>query len=186
MKKSTWLFIVLVASLLALPSACNKEQLQATYDKQEGFIESFLSATTSQDPTATITITDGVYRITQHDTLNRPDSLLWGGRVTLNYACYVLSSASISSNNLVATNVRSIARSAGWNLTDTAQFHPVTLTLDKTLVEGLRLGLYGVQEQDEGYILFNGKFGYGDHIQGTIPARAALAYRIWIESIEND
>ena len=185
MRRSTWLLILLCGAFV-LPSACNKEELQATYNKQETNIASFISAIQKRDSTATVTITEGVYRITQHDTLNLPDSLLWGGKVTLRYACYVLNSSSVSGNDLVATNVRSVASAAGWALTDTAQFKPTTLSLDKTLLEGLRLGLYGVQERDEAYILFNGKFGFGDHIQGTIPARSALAYHIWIDSIENE
>ncbi|MBO4755282.1 MAG: hypothetical protein J5519_00815 [Bacteroidales bacterium] len=185
MKRSTWL-ILLLAGALALPAACNKEELQATYNKQETNIANFIAAAQKKDSTATVTITEGVYRITQHDTLNLPDSLLWGGKVTLRYACYVLNSSSVSAKDLVATNVRSVASAAGWALTDTTQFQPTTLTLDKTLLDGLRLGLYGVQEKDEAYILFNGKFGFGDHIQGTIPARSALAYHIWIDSIENE
>ena len=185
MKRSTWLFLLL-SGALALPAACNKEELQTTYNKQEAHIASFISTIQKRDTTATVTITDGVYRLTQHDTLNLPDSLLWGGKVTLRYACYILNSATVGGSNLVATNVRSVASAAGWSLTDTTQFQPTTLTLDKTLLDGLRLGLYGVQEKDEAYILFNGKFGFGDHIQGTIPARSALAYHIWIDSIENE
>lgn len=175
--------------LLSLP-ACNKESLQATYNKQETIIENFINAQLKSDGNATLTRTEGVYRITLHDTLDTPvrraDSLLWDGQVTLRYACYILTAASINSSNLVATNVRSVATEAGWSLSDTAQFHPVTLTLDKTLLEGVRLGLYGVQPEDEGYILFNGKFGYGDKDQGTIPARSALAFRIWIDNISNE
>ena len=182
--------LLLTALLAVLLAACNKDELQTTYNKQEGYIESFIASTLKTDPTATVTINNGVYRITQHDTLDFPvarkDSLLDGGRVTLHYACYILSSGSVSNNNLVATNVRTIASSAGWALSDTTQFQPVTLTLDKTLLEGLRLGLHGVQPQDEGYILFNGKFGFGKHTQGTIPALSALAYKIWIDSIENE
>ena len=185
MKRSTWL-ILLVAGVLALPAGCNKEELQNTYNKQEANIESFLASALKKDATATITITEGVYRLTQHDTLGYKDSLLWGGKVTLRYACYILQSSSVGQSDLVATNVKSIASQAGWALTDTSQFHPVTLTLDKTLVEGLRLGLYGVQPQDEGYILFNGKYGFGNRTQGTIPARSALAYQFWIDSIENE
>jgi hypothetical protein len=185
MKRSTRI-LLMIAGVLALLAACNKEELQTTYNKQETYIETFLSSALKKDTTATVTITDGVYRLTQHDTLGYKDSLLWGGKVTLRYACYILQSGTLGRNDLVATNVRSVASQAGWSLTDTSQFNPVTLTLDKTLVEGLRLGLYGVQPQDEGYILFNGKYGFGNRVQGTIPARSALAYQIWIDSIENE
>ena len=85
MKRSTWLFLLL-SGALALPAACNKEELQTTYNKQEANIASFISTIQKRDTTATVTITEGVYRLTQHDTLNLPDSLLWGGKVTLRYA----------------------------------------------------------------------------------------------------
>ena len=52
------------------------------------------------------------------------------------------------------------------------------------LLEGLKMGLYGVQPEDEAFILFTGKYGYGSKEQGMIPARSALAYYVWIESIE--
>jgi len=41
----------------------------------------------------------------------------------------------------------------------------------------------GVQPQDECYILFTGKYGYGKNSLGTIPAKSALAYYILIEEI---
>jgi HAD superfamily hydrolase (TIGR01509 family) len=44
-------------------------------------------------------------------------------------------------------------------------------------------GLAGVQPQDEGYILFTGKYGYGKNEKGTIPALSALAYYILIDEI---
>ncbi len=179
--------LLCLACIVLIPWGCGKSELQTTYEKQENFIQTFIAQVTKADTTATVTITDGVYRLIQYDTLDpRRDSLLWDGRVTLDYACYTLTSGNISPSSLVATNRKSVAASSGWALSDTTQFQPVTLTLDKTLVEGLRLGLYGVQPGDEGYILFNGKFGFGNRIQGTIPASSALAYRIWIDSIENN
>lgn len=179
------LFLCL-SCLVLIPWGCGKSELQTTFEKQENYIQSFITQATKADTTATVTVTEGVYRLIQHDTLDpRRDSLLWDGRVTLDYACYTLTSASVGASSLVATSVRSVATAAGWSLSDTTQFQAVTLTLDKSLVEGLRLGLYGVQPGDEGYILFNGKFGFGNRIQGTIPASSALAYHIWIESIEN-
>jgi FKBP-type peptidyl-prolyl cis-trans isomerase len=54
------------------------------------------------------------------------------------------------------------------------------------LVDGLRRGLPGVKAGDECYILFSGKYGFGDRILGTIPANAALAYHIWVQSISNE
>ena len=159
MKKSTY---ILAAALVAGLAACNK-QAQAVYDKQETNISSFVERT-------------GLLA----DTLQR------GGPVSFHYAGYTLSGNRISASNLFATNHQKTADAAGWKLTDTTAFKIETLTLDDSLVEGLALGLEGVRNQDECYILFSGKRGYGSRVQGTIPAMSALVYHVWISSISND
>ena len=64
---------------------------------------------------------------------------------------------------------------------------PVTLELDKAdIVEGLRMGLFGVKKGQECYIIFSGKYGFGSKPIGTIPANSALLYHIWVENIENN
>ncbi len=172
---------------LALAAACSKQSLQATYDKQSSYIEAFVQSQMKADTTATLRENGGSYRLLVHDTLDvRRDSLLEGGQVSLYYACYTLSGNSLNSSNLVATNLKQLAKAAGWNLSDTTRYKLDTLTLDKSLVPGLATGLEGVQPLDEGYILFTGKYGYGASEKGTIPARSALAYYFWIENISNE
>ena len=192
MKKSTRILIpaLLLALAAGLLPACNKEAVQLAYDKQETNIASFVEAQRKTDKTARVTYKDGVVRVTMHDTLTREgllaDTLHTGGTVSFYYAGYTLTSASVSSSNLFATNHKKTADAAGWQLSDTTAFHIRTLTLDDQLLEGLRRGLEGVRNQDECYILFSGKYGYGSKAQGTIPARSALVYHIWVNSISND
>ncbi len=172
-------------SLALVFAACTQQALQTTYDKQTTTIESFVTAQMKSDETATLTRTGGAYRVTLHDTLDPArDSLGWNGKVTLYYAMYILSGSSLSASNLVATNSEEIATAASWDLTDKTQFGLVTLDMQDDLLEGLKMGLYGVQPEDEAFILFTGKYGYGSKEQGMIPARSALAYHVWIESIE--
>lgn len=175
---------VILLSII-VSGACTQQALQTTYDKQTTNIESFISAQMKADETATLTRTGGAYRVTLNDTLDPTrDSLGWNGSVTLDYALYVLSGSSVSSSNLVATSVQEIADAAGWDLSDKDQFQKVTLSMQDDLLEGLKMGLYGVQPQDDAYILFTGKYGYGSREQGTIPAKSALVYHVWIYSIE--
>ena len=172
---------------LALVAACTKQSLQTTYDKQAGYIESFVQGKMKSDSTATLRENGGSYRLLVHDTLDvRRDSLREGGLVSLYYACFTLPGNSVSAGNLVATNLKQMAQAAGWNLTDTTRYKLDTLRLDNTLVPGLHNGLMGVQAGDEGYILFTGKYGYGNTERGTIPAKSALVYQIWIENIKNE
>ena len=165
--------------------ACTQQALQTTYDKQTTNIESFISSQMKADETATLTRTGGAYRLTLNDTLDPArDSLGWNGSVTLDYALYVLTGSSVSAQNLVATSREDVATAAGWDLSDKEQFKKVTISMQDHILEGLRMGLYGVQPQDDAYILFTGKYGYGNREQGTIPAKSALVYHVWIESIE--
>ena len=188
MKKSS--VILFAALVMAGLGACSRESLKATYDRQATFIEGFISAQMKADTNATLVRNGSVYRLTLHDTLDRVlgqrDSLRQGGKVSLYYACYTLTGATITSSNLIATNVKVIAEQANWNLSDTLRYKLDTLTLDKTLVGGLFDGLQGVQQYDECIVLFTGEFGFGNAERGTIPARSALAYQFWIENIDNE
>ena len=189
MKKSTR---ILTAALLAacLVPACNKEAVQLAYDKQETNIANFVAAQCKADTTATVTYKDGTVRVVLHDTLRREgllaDTLRTGGTISFYYAGYTLTGASISSSNLFATNHKATADAAGWRLSDTTAFNIETITLDDRLLDGLQRGLEGVRGQDECFILFSGKHAYGSRVQGTIPARSALVYRIWVNSISNE
>ena len=186
MKRSTLHIALGLSAVLML--ACSKQALQTTYDKQETTIDAFVAARLKADTTATVTRNGGAVRVVMHDTLSveGDDSLRRGGTVSFYYAGYTLSGTSVTSANLIATNRRQTATEAGWNLSDTAQFHIETTVLDDRLIPGLQDGLEGVQNQDECYILFTGKYGYGKNKQGTIPAKSALVYHIWVESIDNE
>lgn len=189
MKKNT---VILAATLAAfwLAGACNRESLKATYDKQATYIEGFVSAQMKADTNATLVRNGNAYRLTLHDTLDRlfgqRDSLTQGGRASVYYACFTLTGSTISSSNLVSTNIREIAESAGWSLSDTTRYKLDTLVLDNSLVKGLQEGLEGVQQYDECIVLFTGESGFGNRQRGTIPARSALAYQFWIENIDNE
>ena len=188
MKKSTVLLCVALST--ALIPGCVKQSVQSAYDKQENNIAGFVTAQTTSDPDATVVHKDGVTRIVLHDTLSREglmaDTLVAGGTVSFYYAGYTLTGTRITNANLFATNHRATADAAGWRLSDTTAFRIETLTLDDSLIPGLRTGLEGVRNQDECFILFSGKYGFGSHTQGTIPARSALVYHIWVNSISNE
>ena len=110
------------------------------------------------------------------------DSLSSHGTVSFYYAGYVLNNASLNTGDMFATNSKDVAAAAGWNLTDESVFEVKTLKLDdKDIVPGLRRGLAGVKEGQECFILFSGKYGFGKHELGTIPANAALVYHIKVE-----
>lgn len=176
--------VVILFSMAVVLAGCAKQSVQATYDKQTGYIESFISTQMSEDATAMLTRNGGAYRVTLHDTMDPTrDSLQWGQRVSLYYGCFTLTSAKLTTANLVATNLKSLADQAKWTLTDESRFKLDTLVLNGALVQGLADGLVGVQPGDEGYILFTGKYGYGKSARGTIPALSALAYYILIDEI---
>ena len=189
MKKSTLILLICLAAALVL--ACTKQSLKTTYDKQTSYIESFVAAQLKADTNATLLRNEGAWRITLHDTLDRiypdRDCLLWNGSVALYYACFTLTSSSLSASNLVATNLKEMAEAAKWKLSDSTNIFKLdTLKLNHDLVDGLRMGLYGVQPGDEGFILFTGEYGFGNTERGTIPARSALVYEFWIADVKNE
>ncbi len=182
--------VIIAAAVIALLSSCDKQSVQSIYDRQETTISNFVEAQLKADPDATVTYNGGSVRITLHDTMYKgvegADSLRAGGTVSFYYAGYTLSGTSLSSANMFATNWKEAAESAGWALSDESQFHIETLSLDDDLIEGLRNGLVGVQNQDECIILFSGKYGFGAKKKGTVPPRSALAFHVWVNSFDNE
>jgi hypothetical protein len=176
---------ILIALALVALSACGKQSLKTTYDKQTTYIENFVAARQKESPDAVLVRQDGAYRLTLNDIPEESSPALERGhRVRLNYGCFTLTSATLSSTNLVSTNIKDLATQAKWTLSDESIFQPVTVTVDDSLVPGLASGLVGMQAGEEAYILFTGEFGYGNSERGTIPALSALAYYVQIEAID--
>lgn len=179
MKKA---ILIIVAAVMVSVASCMKQQTQSYYDNQESNIEKFVDAakglrTVHNSGSTRVVMVEG----------EGTDSLSASGIVSFYYAGYVLSGSSVSSSNLFATNLKDLATSSNWNITDTTGFAIETVKLDEEdLLTGLKNGLKGVKGGEECYILFTGKYGYGSHESGTIPAKSTLAYHIWVESISNE
>ena len=173
--------LILLAALLAA-AACTKQQVQNYYDKQQSAIDKFVTAAKG---VKTIYKGNAVRVILKEGTT--ADSLATDGVVSFYYGGYTLNGTSLNANNLFATNYKTLAESSRWTLSDESTFALTTLKLDETpLLEGLRDGLAGVRGGEECYIIFRGKYGFGNHASGTIPAKATLVYHIWVDSIQNE
>ena len=181
MKHSAIIYALILAFMAV---SCTKEAQKTLYEKQEKLIENFVNAQLSANEEAEVVYNGGSVRVIVAAG-DSEDTLSSDGTVSFYYAGYTLSGTAVSQSNLFATNREDIA--SGWDLSVEDAFEPVILKLDEaSLVEGLRTGLKGVRTGEECYILFNSKHGYGDKAYGTIPAHAALVYRIWVNSIENN
>ena len=176
--------LVALATLLCACPSCVKESLRAALEKQEQNIETFLSNQLSAHPEYISEAKDGVEKLIIVEGTG--EGLSEKGSVTLFYAGYLLTSANISSSNLFATNSPDVASSSSWTLSDESAFEAVTLDLSEgDLVDGLQKGLPGVKAGEECFILFSATHGFGSKKLGTIPANSAIAYHIWVESVDN-
>lgn len=183
--KTLALTLIAAAGIASALVGCTKEDVKTKYSRQEQNIESFVKSIKSKVDTSYAVYQNGVTRLVTTYGVGT-DSLSSHGTVSFYYAGYVLNNASLNTGDMFATNSKDVAASAGWSLTDESVFEVKTLKLDdKDIVPGLRRGLVGVKEGQECFILFSGKYGFGKHELGTIPANAALAYHIKVESISN-
>lgn len=178
-------YCLMAAAAFCCMSACKKQSLETTYSSQEDRIDSFIESLSSQDPAPRIVHNGGSNRIVL--TEGSGEELAKGGTVSFYYAGYIFSGSAPSASNLFITNREETATESGWTLTS-PDYGILTVTLDddSSLVEGLRKGLAGVRGGEICYIVFSGKYGFGDKIIGNIPANSALIYQIWVESLTND
>lgn len=191
-----------IATILSFLALCSCSQsLENTYSNQESKIDSFLASEQKKILDAAPAEGDELYgeyqellnngmgEIVYNRNSNRlvlkpgtGEQLGASGKVTVYCAVYVFSGG-ISASNLVFTNHEETAEQTGWEVTDPV-FDPITLDLkDKKMVTGLRNGLEGVKSGEECYIVFSGKYGYGNKVHGKVPANSALLYHIRVLSI---
>lgn len=182
LKKNRHLAVLAVA--LAMFS-CSKEGVDKEYAVQETNIEKIVETMLAGEDNQSVLVSNKcsqrvIMKAGEGEGLGR------NGTVTFRYAGYTITSTSISSSNLFATNHEETAASAGWSLEGEGLFEPVTLKLPEAgLVKGLADGMEGVKSGEECMILFSGRYGFGKHDLGTIPANSALAYHLWVENVSN-
>lgn len=176
---------ILIISAVLLVLGCSRSDIETQYANQETRIESFLDAQLAANPEAYTVSNGGVERLVLVE--GEGAELDGNGTVSFYWAGYVLNGSNLSSNNLFATNVEELASAAGMDTSDSESYSIRTLDLSETdLIEGLKKGIKGVKGGQECIILFSGKYGYGNKSLGTIPANAALAFHLWVESVSND
>ena len=172
-------------TIIGLATGCSKENLENKFANQETKIESFVSSITSSNEDATVAYNGGTTILTV--VHGQGDALEKNGVISFYYAGYILTSTSISSSNLFTTNDEDTATAAGWTTTAEDPYKILTVKLNEAdFVKGLKNGLPGLKAGDEAYILFSGKYGFGDKVLGTIPANSALVYHVWVEGISNE
>lgn len=164
--------------------SCTGESVRLTYSNQADRIDDYVKRQLEANPDMRAVVNNGIVRLVESE--GEGEELKENGTVRFLYAGYDFSSFSISNNNLFATNSTVVAEEAGWNISDSTLFGEKTISLaEKALIDGLQKGLVGVKENEVCCIIFPGDRGFGGKALGTIPAYAPLAYRFWIEKIEN-
>ena len=184
MTKISFIQVLAALSLAVLDVSCTKTEVENAYARQDTNIESLVKALTDSKPEAAVDYFDGVVRVTV--TPGEGDGLQSDGTVSFYYAGHCINGSSLNSGNLFVTNSREFAESNNWTVTDSTIFEARTVDMSKdALVKGLKKGIIGVKAGDECYILFNGKYGFGKHNTGKVPANSALAYHLWITDVPN-
>ncbi len=164
-------------------SSCVKEKLEETYNKQEEQIDKYISSAKEKNETYTVTYNGGSSRLTT--LAGEGEGLNANGSVSFYYAGYTFN-GSINPSSMFGTNHQATAESSNWNLTDPDYSLMEINMSDGRLIEGVRNGLMGVKQGEECEILFSGKYGFGNSTFGIIPARSALAFKIWVVGVSND
>lgn len=182
MKGRTSILAALVAAVCLV--SCTKQSREMMYTTQESKIESFVNGQLKSNPSLRVEYNGGSVRVVLNE--GQGVELNARGKAGILYAGYDFTSGSLNNSNMFTTNSMDFALSAKWDISDSTAFSPLTIDLtDKGVIEGLRLGLEGVKEGEECYILFSGKHAFGKNKNGTIPANSPLAFRVWVQNIEN-
>lgn len=174
---------MLILAAMTAASSCIKEKLEESYNKQEEQIDKYITDALQKNESYTVTYNNGSSRLTTK--AGEGPELSADGSVSFYYAGYTFS-GSISSSSLFGTNHQATAEGTGWALTDPDYSIMEINMKDDKLLDGVRNGLIGVRAGEECEILFSGKYGFGNSTFGIIPAKSALAFKIWVVGVSND
>lgn len=181
--KAAGLAIAAVCCMI-MAGACTKQAQETKYGKQEETIERFVNLQVGKFPEARVVYQDGIVRIVLSE--GEGVELNARGSAEIRYAGFDFSKGSLDAGSMFATNDRNLAESLGWKISDQSAWEPMRISLsDRNVVPGLAKGLQGMRRGEEAIILFSGKYGFGKHGLGMIPADAPLAYQVIIEELEN-
>lgn len=173
----------LLLAVMAVAGSCIKEKLEETYTKQEEQIDKYITSALQNNENYSVAYNGGASRLTT--VAGDGPELTSSGSVSFYYAGYTFS-GSLNSSAMFGTNHKETADDAGWNLTD-PDYELLEVNMkDKELLNGVWNGLLGVKAGEECEILFSGKYGFGNSTFGIIPAKSALAFKIWVVGVSND
>ena len=174
--------VMTMLAVAVLAAACTSET-ENTYTSQSEQIEKYVTSRLSADPDMRVEYNGSVLRLVESE--GSGTQLEEKGTATILYAGYNFNTSTISKATLFATNDSDVAAECGWTVSDETIFGEVDVDLgDDSYVKGLRMGLVGAREGETCLILFSGKYGLGKQV-GTIPANAALAYRVKVQKVTN-
>jgi len=182
MKRTLTYAFICILSAVVLLASCEKDT-DTLFANQEKAIDSYVTSFLKANPDAKVVYKNKVVRLVAAEG-SGADSLRSKGKATVYYAGYTFSGG-FTKNSLFATNQEDIAKDAGWALSGEENYAPIQIDMDSDgLVSGLRRGLEGVKAGEECLILISGKYGFGKRKIGTIPANSALAYHVWVVSLD--
>ena len=183
-------YIILISALcMMMSTSCLKEQLETTYNKQEEQIDQYITKAMivlneeGETDTLRVVRNSGSNRLVLKEGIG--EELSSDGYVSFYYAGYTFTGG-FSASNLFSTNRLDTAVESGWNV-ELSEYTIYEINLnDADLIHGLKAGLLGVKAGEECEILFSAKYGFGNKALGTIPAKTALLYKIWVVGVTND
>lgn len=165
-------------------TSCEKEYVKNAYTAQEKRIDQFVEDSMKDNPDYEVVKNGKITKLIVEQ--GSGESINKNSTITFNYTAYLFPSRRLEKSNILSTNIKEVAEEAKLELSDDDIFELTPQKVkDADFLEGLYLGLLGMKEGEKAYILFSGKYGYGEAKVGTIPYYSALAYDIRIVSVEN-
>lgn len=168
------IFFLLIAAAL---TSCKKEDLLLTIAKQEEAIEKYIDSKFKDNE---IVRNKGSNRVIVEKKGDSDIILEKGDTLCFYYAGYVFSNGPSA---LFATNLKQVAESNHFSLTDPDFNIAKYVYSKKNFIEGLYNGLDNIKEGEHAVILFSAKYGFYDDIVYGIPKLSALIYEIWTDKI---
>ena len=167
------IFTILAIAIVMV--SCEKQDNENTYVTQEQSIDTYITKLVSTYNYKVVRL-NGSNRVVVSSGTSA-DSLEVGDSLYFHYSGYVFSSGK---GSLFATNDTTVAKANNFVTDGAAQ--KVVLGNDG-FISGLHNGLNGVRTGENCYIIFSGKYGYGNSVMFNLSRLSPLLFDITVDKI---
>lgn len=172
----------LVLFIAAIFTACSKDKDETYIKAQETIIDQYWKSIDSTKFSKTPK--EDIYRITEIGKEGDKNQVIeLGDTVSFNYIGAILAGNGLVLENIFDTNIPAVAKDRGLEPSNNGKPYKVIIGKDN-LIRGLEIGILQMCKDEQSYVFFTSRLGYGKKEMSIIPKYSPIIFFVKIVDVK--